>query len=457
MDFSFKMQPSQRPVLGEAMQQAFQVLQMPAIELREWITTHLEQNPALEYEECLGEKEEKESEEAEELNFQHSGFEVLDDLDDLFKGSLFPENKNHLKAETAAKISFYDYLSLEIERAFSTEEELALAKEISSHLDEKGFISISFEELSKGKEMEKLSQVLEKLQRIEPPGIFAFDLRDALLLQLKIRDKKNSLSYQIIEKGFQELLYQKMHKLKELLGCSIKEIQRAIKEEIVPLSLNPLSIFDLKERNSIIPDILIIQNEEAWKVEIKEDILPAFKLSPFYLNILEEKILDKEETSLIRKNITAAKWVFQMIDKRKTMLEKLGNLLIKLQGPFLEGKTSSIAPMNMQEAALELGVHESSIARAVSQKYIECPAGIFPLRSFFCAKLKKTTGEEVSNKEAKDLLIKMIKQEEKNTPLSDQDLSDAMQKLGLLCSRRTITKYRKTLKIATASQRKSWS
>ncbi len=432
---------SLRPTIAEAMQQAFHVLQMPLGDLQQWLNMQIEQNPILEFEEEGRGTGTLEDDGVKELNFDESHYDALEEIEDLL-GANSPE-----APEIIAKVSFYDYIMSQIKNTIP-EKELKEAEFLIEHLDERGFLTLKPEEISNRK-------LLETLRHLDPPGIFAFDLKDSLLIQLRLKGKENSLAYQMIEEGFETLIQNKMARLQKKMGFKSSELRAAI-HDISLLQFDPLSEYKKEVPIPIIPDIVVYKEEEKWIIEIETNLIPKFRICPLYLEALDEGSLEKEECAFIRKYISSANWLQHVLIRRKKMLHHLALLLIKTQEPFLNGTTAAPAPMNMHEIAEKIDVHESTIARTVSQKYIQCPSGILPLRSFFTPKIIKTSGEEVSNQYVKNLLRQMIHEEDKKYPLTDQSLCTKIQKLGIPCSRRTIAKYRQALKLFPASKRKKW-
>lgn len=465
MEHSLSPSPSQsleqRQILSPAMQQALHVLQLPTLELGQWLKTQIEQNPLLESSEALEpEEEDRPLHLEEELDFEKSGFEVLEGLDDTFQLEVFSDDQPPSDKRTPLEALFsypptlQEHLIDQAKQTFHSQEELHLAEQIIGHLDQKGQLTDCPEQIAPNASRELLEKVLKTLYSFDPPGIFARDMQHSLLLQLEIRGKRNSFAYLLIEKHFDDLLHNRLGFLQKKCHCSLRTLYQTIREEIAPLSPHPASRFLGTPAQYITPDLTIEKKEEGWSIEIHEESLPQFRISPLYLPSLEDASLPKEERAFLRRQMVSGKWLTQIVERRRKILRDLALCLIKKQGEYLCGKERSLVPMTMQEITKELQIHESTLARAVAHKHLSCAQGVVPLRSFFTHRITTSSGQEISNDTVKQLLLRLVAEEDKTRPLSDQALSAKIVKLGVPCARRTITKYRQLLQIPSASHRK---
>jgi RNA polymerase sigma-54 factor len=470
LDLSVKFNQSQHLLVSASMQKAFHVLQMPIVELAEWLKTEIEQNPVLEY------VEEREQEdftmsnhlEEKEIDFEKSQFEILDVLDDSYEASLFSEEKGHILKELKKeinesaesllphRISLFEHLMQQAKAVFFDETRLKAAEMIIGNLDERGFLSPSSEDVGNTLEKDTLQEIIKKIQTFDPPGIGAVDVRHSLLLQLELKNQKNSLAYAIIDHHFDDLLHNRMPLLQRKLKCSKEALKTAIQQEISCLDLHPGYRFRFEPAQAITADLILKKEEHGWKLDVNEETLPAFQVTSHYLSLLEETSVSSQEKTFIKRHITAGKWLTHIVARRHQTLKSIAHYLIKKQQGFLMGEERHLTPMSMQEIARELGLHESTIARAIAHKYLFSPQGLVSLRSFFSTSLLSDTGEGVSSTTIKQLLSEWIQKEDKKKPLSDQLLSLKINKIGIPCARRTVAKYRQALKIAPASQRRKW-
>jgi RNA polymerase sigma-54 factor len=424
----------QKLIMTQAMQRAFLVLQMPASELIDWLEKEIEQNPLFEV-------------------FPHSyPYPTLpysanqEELND-YKQSLIQPEK-----------TLYSHLLSEVHSHFEDPQEKMIAKYLAGLVDEKGFLSFDYQEICANLKIDQhiLDNVVTTFKQMEPIGVGAKDAKEALLLQLKAAKKEKTLAYRIMDEFYQEFIHNQLPIIAKFLHISIHRLRHIIRSDIQPLQPFPGLPFRQDKNQSIIPDIYIEKEGNRWKIRLHEEELPSFRIQPFYLEQLRNSHLSQEEVSFIRRHLASGKWLLRTLDRRKKTLQDIALYLIKTQRPFLEGISSSPAPMTMQEIAHSLDLNESTITRAIVNKYISCPRGVVKMRDFFTQAIETTSGK-VSNQTAKNLLFTLIKQEDKRRPLSDQTLSTYLIDRGIPCARRTITKYRKLMKIPAARERKVWS
>jgi RNA polymerase sigma-54 factor len=428
LDLKFKTQ--QALVLNMAMQQALYVLQMPITDLVQWVQLQIEQNPLLQFDETPAEDH------PAELDFDTQGFEVLEQLDDTFVQGLFPDEifdeAISLENLIPASLSLYDHLMAQARTAFLVSSQLAHAEQIIGNLDDKGFLA----------DFEADPQILRIVQTFDPPGIAARDLRECLLIQLKLQKKEASLAFFLISNHFQDLLRCRLSYLAKKFQMTVAEIQTALQKDISALDFHPAGRFQATPSSAVIPDIIIEQAETGYLVKINESPLPRFTLSP-------------PSFANLNQHYTEGKWMEKILARRREILTKIVNYLLVKHADFFSGITQNLATTSIQEIAQELQLHESTVARAVKDKYISCPRGIFALKYFFPhTSATAENGQSISHIDAKQLLRQLVDHEDKSKPLSDHSLARAMSKAGIPCARRTIAKYRKALNIPPASHRR---
>ena len=407
LHFSQCVQQDQRLIMSVAMERAFHVLQLPTEELADWLEQEIEQNPV--------------------LDLPYSSAKEFD------------------PSSTPSKPSLYDHLLFEIAIHFTTEEEKEIARYFAGSLNSKGMLTLSAEEI-KGKE-----EVLNIFQRMDPKGVGARSVQEALLIQLE--EKSHSLAYSLVSNHYHDLLHLRLQKIAKEMNLSLSKVKAIIHKQIRPLNPFPASSYQDETNPILTADVTIHNEENGWSIEVNDSTLPPIQIHPYYLNALEGKELKKDETALIRRHLAAGKWLIRIIDRRKKTLQEIATYLLKRERDYFEGIASAPTPLTMKEVAQALSLSESTITRAIANKALATPRGLLTFRSFFDHGLRSIKGE-VSSKEAKDLLLKLIKQE--GVPLSDEALSKQLLSRGIQCARRTVTKYRKELKIGSASQRKLW-
>lgn len=394
-DLHQTIQQDQRMIMSAAMEQAFHVLMLPSEELTQFVMQEIEKNPI--------------------LQLPTSSAAPLDT-------SLIP-----------SKPTLYEHLLAEIPLYFSQEEDRAVASTFAGSLDPNGFLTLTHEEI-KGKE-----KVLHCFQRMEPKGIGARSAQEALLIQLE--ENKTTPLYILVSKHYDDLLHLRLPKIAKQLKISLDTVKELIINHLRLLNPYPGRGFTESINPTLIPDLAIIEEEGIFRIEVCDGSLPSIEIHPNYLTLLEQEGTPSEDTAFIRRHLASGKWLKRTLDRRKKTLQEIATYLLKTQQNFFKGLDDAPTPLTMKEVAKQLSLSESTITRAISQKVIATPRGLIPLRDFFKKGLP-----------AKELLATLIEKE--TTPLSDEALSALMKENGFPCARRTVAKYRKELKIGSASERK---
>ncbi len=328
--------------------------------------------------------------------------------------------------DPATKPSLYEHLLAQIRDAFPLPHQRCTASNILQHLDEKGFLSSDFTP------SEAMIPYIQIMQTFDPPGIFAANLQESFLIQLRHRKLAHTLIFQIVSKSFNDLLHGRYHQIQKRHRINTAELTAAI-QVLSRLSTRPASEFDSGTTQFTRPDLRLLHLGNSWTVEWIDDYLPTIDLEESYLNYKELKDF-----------ILSAKWLIRSIQKRKIFLLKLSSYLVQKQHAYLN-QEGPLIPISISELALKFSVHESTIYRALADKTLDTPHGTYLL-----AHLAPTT----ANTRAKELLQKLIFSEDRLRPLSDEQLTALMKQSGFPIARRTIAKYRKQLQIHPSSTRK---
>lgn len=409
-----------------AMQNSLSVLQMPIEELSLWIQSQIEENPMLEWDETS--PKERISPPRKQKNFS-CGF-VDDNL--------------------AYEPSLFEYVMTQVRQTIT--EPLALEKMewIVGNLEETGFFTTSFESAPNNWNLEELSSLLKELQQLSLPGIGARNLQESLLLQLKAKGEESSLGYKIIEHDLENLIQGRLLILQKKYQVDEKSLYEAIHHKISSLDPYPGLRFGKNISPFVTPDLFLLEENSLWKVVINEEKLPAYTIKPFPAQFGQ---FNAEDKLFFRKYMGQAKWAHYAIEKRRETLQKIAEHLIQAQTHYLKGDSDSLVPLTVQEIAEKTSLHESTVARAVCNKYLSCSLGVIPLKSLFSKCLNKES-EHISSDQAQKLLQKLIAEEDKKKPLSDKALLEKMRTVGVPCARRTVTKYRQILHIPARRFRK---
>ena len=397
MELSIKQ--NQKLVMNLAMRQAIQVLQMPIDELSNWLENEINQNPLL----------------------------------DLSLSKPQPSSE----FQPAIEDTLQTFLKRECAVLFKKTEDHQISSLIIEALDEKGFLSISISELAlmANTSCEQIYHIAFKISQLDPPGIATIDIQHSLLAQLEKHGKKQELCYLIIEKHWKLLTQNKLSQIASKLKVSLEAIKSAIHQDIRPLNLCPSSSFQKSHAVSVRPDIIIVEENDHLELYLPSDDLPAFTLHQSYLN---------SDETFVRKWLASAKWLERIIERRHRTLRLIGELLIEKQHRYFKGLENTPTPLRATQIAKFVGLSTSTITRALSNKYISTPRGLFPLNYFTSASTLNTTHHTQTIEEA---LIKEVEKEDPQNPYSDVQLAQRLANRGIQISRRTVAKYRKNLQI----------
>lgn len=468
---------TQRLMMTPEMQQAIHFLQLPVQELSTLIDGEIEQNPLLEYseeeEEDQGEIEEgldgSELKGEEEIEFDEYNLKILRQLDEDFrdhfdesgvpyiKSQEEEKKKSFIEGSIQDKPSLFDHLMQQAQEVFDTDE-MPMAEAIIGYLDDKGFLRNPLPEIALLFDFEevKLIGVLEKIQTFDPIGVGARSLQESLLLQLKRQNKEGTLAYAIVNSHFEDLMHNRIPIIQKGLHVSSAAIHEAIEQDIAKLDLHPGAAYSKEITPYIIPDAKIIQEEDQLVVQVNDEFMHSLRLNSKYLHLLDDPNIPLDTKQFIKLKILAAKWLMKNIHQRNETIRRIAEALAERQKDFFLNPDGKLVPLTMKVLANELDLHESTIARAVANKYIDTPRGLLPIRYFFSNAYLSDEGEDVSATTVKEVLWEIVKNEDKRKPLSDQAISKLIRLRGISCARRTIAKYRAELNIGNASQRKRY-
>ena len=303
---------------------------------------------------------------------------------------------------------------------------------------------------------DQAAEAILAVQSLEPTGVGAADLRECLLLQIdqnpRIQDAE--LLYSIVANHLDDLEHNRLPVIQRKTGLTMEQIHEAI-EQLKHLELNPASGFTDDGVQYVVPDIFVNQGDDGqWKIHINDDHVPNVRISRDYERMLRQKGNDPNVLEYVKRKLNAARWLIESIEQRRNTIRKVSQAIVDAQKGFLDHGPDAIEPLKMQQIADVVGVHVTTVSRAVDDKWIQTPRGIFPLKRFFGGGTTTASGEEVAWDTIKRKLTEVVEDEDKNSPFSDEALVEQMAKHGYPLARRTVTKYRKMLGIPSSRQRK---
>ena len=457
---------AQQQVLSPQMQQSLQLLQAPVAELRQLVARELASNPVLE--EDLSAERADDPEEPAEARAESSGASLQDEWRDYLpqsaaaaSWSASDEEKRRFLFES--RVSRPTLRELVIGQAAGLpDEEISLVELIAGSLDEDGYLRVSVADLasSAGVRESSLERVLEKVRGFEPPGLAARDLSDCLLLQLSRRGEGNGLAARILRHHLQQLARHRYEEIAKALRVSAADVTAAARM-IATLEPNPGRPFAESDEQGVIPDLIVVpkaqgsDGEGDFVVRLNEEELPRLKINQEYKELLAGRGENEELLLYLREKIRGARFFMRSLEQRQQTLLAIGNQIVSRQEEFFHRGAPALKPLIMAQVADAVGVHVTTVSRAVSGKYMETPRGLFELRYFFTPGYQNSDGSSVSNEMVKSAIREMVGGESVRSPLSDQDIVDALSDRGLKVARRTIAKYREQLGILPSHLRKS--
>jgi RNA polymerase sigma-54 factor len=493
---------TQSMVLAPQLQQSLALLQAPMLELKALVEQELQQNPVLEEVEVSEvELPEKPGEEtgdtsdaaakldpAERVDDAHADsdfekndstetapaddfqeeFDKLVQLDqewrDNFSQSNAPlrqsaedeERRQFMFDSLTAGTSFAQMLMDQARESDLAADQQAIAELVIGNIDDYGYLKATVEEISAANNLplEKIAEVLKIIQTFDPPGVGAKDLRQCLMLQLERAGKQDSLEYRIVRDFMEALGKRRIPEIARGTGRDVDDVQESL-GKIARLEPRPGRAFLPDADQYVTPEVFVTKVGDDFTVATNNDNVPHLRISNVYKDLMSQGGNNAEVKNYIREKIRAGKFLIKSLHQRQQTLGNIGREIVKRQRDFMEKGVAHLKPMTMAQVADVVGVHETTVSRAVSGKYMDTPQGIFEMKFFFTAGLQTTGGGEgVSNTSVKDMIAEIFKAENPVKPLSDQEVVKMLGDKGISIARRTVAKYRDELNILPSNLRK---
>lgn len=443
----------QRLILTPTLQQAIKLLQLNRIELINLIKTEVEQNPVLEeaYQESSSEKAEEKEKDIEKMDFEGYLQELYEQVP--IRGSFFPsEETPSMENIPCPQMGLQDYLIWQLNLLDLSPEIKEAIEYLIDNLDENGYLSEPLEELSKeGYDIEILKSAKNLLMNFDPLGVGAENIKECLIAQAQ-----TPLLKEAIQNGWDEILKKDNKGLMEKLKLTEEELLSVL-SALKYLDPYPGRRYSGENPHYIEPDVYVFKKGKSFEIIINEDGLPKLKLSKFYLRLLksEEILKDKDAREFIEAKFQSAFWLLKSMEQRRKTLMNVSKCIVKFQGEAVEKGLKYLKPLLLKNVAEEVGVHESTVSRIVTNKYILTPAGVFLMRDFFTSGIKTVSGEMLTVEEIKKFIYEIIQKENKNKPLKDGQISDLLYRdHRVFIARRTVAKYREEMNIPCYKERK---
>jgi RNA polymerase sigma-54 factor len=481
---------TQSLVLAPQLQQSLALLQAPALELKALVEHEMEQNPVLEEvaatdtemreksgDDDAGTPAESPEESAFDGTADKGGNEPVDDFQaefeklvqldqewrDHFSQTNVPirqttedeEKRQFMFDSLTAGTSLAEFLMEQVRETDLNEEQRGLAETIIGNIDDYGYLKATAEEIAASTQqpVEKILEILKVIQSFDPSGIGAQDLRECLMLQLERAKNQESLEYAIVRDFMEALGKRRIPEIARGTNRSIVEVQESL-SKIARLEPRPGRAFLPDSEQFVLPEVFVQKNAEDFIVTTNDEYIPHLRISNVYKDLMAQGENSSEVKNYIREKIRAGKFLIKSLHQRQQTILNIAKEIVKRQREFMEKGVSCLKPMTMAQIAEVVGVHETTVSRAVSGKYMQTPQGIFEMRFFFTAGLQTASGDGVSNTSVKDMIADIFKNEDAGKPLSDQEVVKMLCEKGITIARRTVAKYRDELGILPSNLRK---
>ncbi|HVS14478.1 MAG TPA: RNA polymerase factor sigma-54 [Thermoanaerobaculia bacterium] len=499
---------AQRLVMTPSLQQAIKLLQMNRLELEGVVSKELEENPVLETSE---EAEERDAEaeapepEAAEEESPMDDIDIEAYFDDMLDGPDYSAASGSYEQREAVPLEntlsrepdLYDHLLWQIRMMDLAPRIRELAELIVGNLDEDGFLVASIEELrvlgatpeevdayraahpapeepapppepadagvGEGVEIEvpgydlaEVEEALAVVQALDPPGVACRDVRESLMRQLQAAGEVDTLAYRLIADEWPRVLKRQFPAIAKDLGVSLESLEAPV-ERIRQLQTRPGRQFGGERTQYVEPDVMVVKVGEEYVIQLNDDGMPRLRVSRAYRRMLREMRSEgrqAEAQQFIRDKMRSAVWLIKSLDQRQRTIYKVADSIVRQQREFLDRGIDRLRPMVLRDVADDIGMHESTVSRVVSNKYIHTPRGLFPMKFFFHSGIDREYGEDISSLTVKKKIEKMIDGEDPKKPLSDSAIMKRLNQEGINIARRTVAKYRDELGIPSSTDRK---
>ncbi|MCS6838781.1 MAG: RNA polymerase factor sigma-54 [Bdellovibrionaceae bacterium] len=453
------------------LQQAIKMLQMSRLELEEALRFELESNPLLEE---MIDTEGGSRIEAQEVEVQVPNHDPEKQQEDFDWDTYFEKDKGRHLMNFAVNDEIYnyeniistqqtlhEYLIWQAKMMGLNEKDLSLAELLIDYINDDGYLTISLEELSKSENVSvaDLDRILRVIQEFDPAGVGARDLKECLIIQAKYLEEDTPDLIRLINDYLPYLEKKQYDVIAKEMGKDVQEI-RDLARIITSMDPKPGRAYHVGDTQYVVPDVFVFKVGDDYVISLNEEGLPKLKISHFYKNVVQSddiKTNEKGTKDFIKEKLNSAIWLIKSLQNRQRTIYRVTEAIMRHQREFLEKGPSALKPLILKDIAMEVGLHESTVSRVTSNKYVYTPQGVFELKYFFNSGITTTSGEGVAAESVKLRIKELISREDPRFPLSDQEIVDRLKAEGIQIARRTVAKYREALKILPSSRRKQTS
>ncbi len=455
---------TQRLVITHDLRQSIELLQLSTVELSEKIQSELIDNPMLEEENNFEKQktpdlysisEIRQIEKNSSLKNTDTSWQDTYTIDGPGSSNSEASDKNQKMIESSpVGETLAGHLLSQLRILDLTEEEFEIGEILISMLDDKGFITVPLKEICREMNLKEpnVRKVLNCINEMDPVGIGAKDIKDTIRIQARILYPENIYLQKLIEENFEDLErfdYKKISRNLKIAEHEVEDLAKFIKK----LEPFPATIYSSKKTEYIIPDVIIQETGGEFVIQVNDEWLPKLKVNDSYKEIVNNKT-QSVDRDYISSKLGAAHWLIRSINQRRQTLFKVMNSILDFQIEFFRGGIHFVKPLTLKDVAEKLSMHESTISRVTTNKYVQTNWGVFELKWFFSSGVKSAEGPKESSKKIHDMIKNLVKEESCENPLSDQEIVEIMSRKGIEIARRTVAKYRKILKILPSNRRK---
>src|SRR3954454_7994085 len=458
---------SLQQVLAPQLQQSLLILQAPLLELRNLVQQEMETNPVLE--ELANEVEQVEEKPAAEDREFKEEFDQLAKLDDEWRDYMAQsssysgrsqdeeEKRQFFFDSIATQETLQQHLMGQLNQTALSTDDRKTAEVIIGNIDDSGFLQSTPEDMAMntGILKEDFETMLTLIQSFYPPGVGARDLQECLLIQLKREGKQNSLEYKIVNEHMADLGKRRFPEIARRMGLNVEQVQKCA-NNIAGLEPRPAQIFADLPQNYVLPDVKVEKIDGEYQIILNGEQIPHLRISNTYKDIMSQDGNGSDVKDYIRDKIRSGKFLIKSIHQRQQTISNISHQIVKRQREFLDHGTSQLKPMTMVQIADVVGVHETTVSRAISGKYMSTPQGVFEMKYFFTPGYQTATGESMSNTSVKEAILDLVKGEDSSSLLSDKEIVEILEKRGIPIARRTVAKYRTELNILPSNMRRKY-
>lgn len=449
-----------KQVLAPQLIQSLKMLQMPLLRLEQTLRHELSTNPLLEEEEIAERpKDEQEIAEPDQQSDEDDKIDweaYLGDDSEFYPRSFRERPEERLEQLPVLEPGLYEYLLEQLNFNKLTAEEVSIGEFIIGNLDESGLLTVSVEEMAEALkvDVQDVERMLKLVQTFDPPGVAARDLRENLLIQMRLKKMEGTLAWRIVDEHLGELVRKTHLQLARIMGVPVERVQDAM-EQIKGLSPTSVQGRFVKAALPIVPDLVVERIGEEYVVLHNDRHVPRLRINSAYRNLLKRGNNSPQETKkYVREKLEQARWLLNAVNQRRSTMVKVMNAIVEEQYEFFEKGTQYLRPLIMEDIAQKVGMNVATISRVANEKYVQTPQGIHEIKFFFNSGVARDDGNQMTKRNVKTKIEEIIDAEDPARPLSDQEIFRRLKADGIKLARRTVTKYREELKILPARFRK---